>query len=98
LRILPLRVAKPYDSNCFDGERGRDQKEQAPPREISRGEKTSRFGTATSRFWNTTCLNPVFAAQVLGQILIKNEYNPVSALAAYGEPARRASLLCDLTA
>jgi hypothetical protein len=98
LRGAALRVSKPYSANRFDGEREEIVHEKNSARENTGGEIPSRFETERARTWNGPRLNPAFAAQVLGQILIKNEYNPGSAVAAYGERTRKFPLACDLTA
>jgi len=98
LRIAPLRAPKPRDDNRFDGEYEKDPRLDAGAPEIASAGISSRFETAHSRFWNGPRLNPAFAAQVLGQILTKNEYSPRSTVAVYGDYARRFAPSLDLTA
>ena len=97
LRILPLRVAKPFCSNRFDSEREGGARERAPSREEIARAKPSRFETEPAPDWNGPRLNSAFVAQVLGQILTENEYAARSARAGYGGQPGRFALACDLT-
>ncbi len=95
LRIRPLRAAKPFTSNQFHGERETADARQNDIRKKSEAREASRFETASVRFSRAPRASSAFAAQVLGQILIKNEHKPAST--AYRKPARILAQACDLS-
>ena len=96
LRILPLRVAKPFCSNRFDSEREDGARDRSPPREEIARAKPSRFETDATPDWTAQHLNPAFVAQVLGQLLTENEYAARSARGGYGAQPGPLALACDL--
>jgi hypothetical protein len=88
--IYPLRspvliVEKPRGTNRFDDERHSDQQRAHSRRSNETCKTASHSGTDRASDWNGARPNSVFVAQVLGQILNKEEYVCRSNRAAYRE-------------
>lgn len=95
LQIRVLRGAKHYYFQRFHGERETAPARECDVRENTDAEDASCFETDAPRFSRAPRLNSAFAAQVLGQILMKSEYQAPSA--AYRQPPRRLARNCDLS-
>jgi hypothetical protein len=93
------RVEKPCSGNALHGEQRDAQSEDVERRITMRERRLSQNETAKSDpDWNAPVLRAAFVAQVLGQILGVTSCDHGSALAAYGKPAARPSLLLNARA
>jgi len=97
LRAVPLRAKGPKDARDFHGEREGECRSRAAIAADGPREDSSQFETDRAPDWRNAWLNCAFVAQVLGQMLTKNEYDR-SAFRVYGERMRALSLGLDLSA